>query len=171
MHEVCSGFSRHKLPRFRQPRGILLGSVLPSSTFEVPCLVQPRLRFCLLPGLAPLGVMSEVCSGFSRFKQLRGISQGSVLPSSILEVPCLVQPRLCFCLLPGLAPQGVMSEVCSGSSRLKQSRGTLLGSASPVLLFCKRASGFPPLGVVSDFFFRKFPPVFLSRSLPGLVLA
>jgi len=169
MPEVCSGSSRHK-----QPRDTSLGSALSLSILEAPNLVQLLLCFCLLsqaPGLAPLGVLSEVCSGFSRFKQPRGISLGSALPSSILEVPCLVQPRLCFCLLPGLAPLGVMSEVCSGSSRLKQPRGTLLGSASPVLLFYKRASGFPPLGVVSDFFFRKFPPVFLSRSLPGLVLA
>ena len=78
--------------------------------------------------LHPLGVLSKVCSGLSRFKQPRGFSRGSVLPLSILEVSCLVQPRLCFCLLPGLAPLGVMSEVCSGSSRLRQPRGTLVGS-------------------------------------------
>ena len=129
-----------------------------------------------VPGLAPLRVMHEVCSGFSRhklprFRQPRGILQSTVLPSSTFEVPCLVQPRLRFCLLPGLAPLGVMSEVCSGSSRLGQSRGTLIGSASPVLLFYARASGFSPQGVVSDFFVRTFPPVFLFRSLPGLVLA
>ena len=113
-------------------------------------------------------MLSKVCSGLSRFKQPRGFSRGSALPLSILEVSCLVRPRLCFCLLPGLAPLGVMSEVCSGSSRLGQSRGTLIGSASLVLLFYTRASGFSPQGVVSDFFVRTFPPFFF---LPGWVLA
>ena len=102
----------------------------------------------------PLGVLSEVCSGFSRFKQPRGISLGSALPLSTFEVPCLVQPRLHFCLLPGLAPLGVMSEVRSGSSRLKQSRDTFLGSALPVLLFLKKSIRLPSSGSRIGLLFR-----------------
>ncbi len=165
MHEVRSGFSRHKQPRgTSQVWSYLLVFSRPQSRFSfsrVPVyLASTRLR--------PLGALSEVSSGFLRFEQSRGTLLCSAVPLSPFEVPCLVRPRL---LLSGLAPLGVMSEVCSGSSRLGQSRGTLIGSASLVLLFYTKASGFSPQGVVSDFFVRTFPPVFLFRSLPGLVLA
>ena len=168
MHEVRSGFSRHKQPRdTSQVWSYLLVFSRPQSRFSFSrvsvYLASTRLR--------PLGALSKVCSGFSRFEQSRGTLLCSAVPSSTFEAPCLVLPRLRFCLLPGLAPVGVMSEVCSGSSRLGQSRGTLIGSASLVLLFYTRASGFSPQGVVSDFFVRTFPPVFLFRSLLGLVLA
>ena len=169
MHEVRSGFSRHKQPRdTSQVWSYLLVFSRPQSRFSfsrVPVyLASTRLR--------ALGALSKVSSGFLRFEQSRGTLLCSAVPSSAFEVPCLVLPRLRFCLLPGLAPLGVMSEVCSGSSRPKQPRGTSLGSASPGLLFYKRAPGFPPLGVVSDFFVRTFPPVFLFQVIawigPGL---